>query len=96
MRRLAFAMLVATASLAVAAQPITTAAQSRRADPSAMQTLAYGADEEQVLDYWPGAQPGAPLVLFVHGGGWQRGDKGMMRGSAKLEQIGRASCRERV
>jgi arylformamidase len=41
------------------------------------QTLAYGPDALQQLDYWP-AQSGnkrAPLVLFVHGGGWKRGSK---------------------
>jgi arylformamidase len=41
------------------------------------QTLAYGSDALQQLDYWP-AQSGnkrAPLVLFVHGGGWKRGSK---------------------
>ncbi|MXO71251.1 alpha/beta hydrolase [Alteraurantiacibacter buctensis] len=50
-----------------------------------MQTMAYGNDPLQALDYWPGASAGAPLVVFVHGGGWKRGDKQMMRGSAKLE-----------
>ena len=41
------------------------------------QTLAYGKDALQQLDFWP-AQSGnkrAPLVVFVHGGGWKRGDK---------------------
>lgn len=41
------------------------------------QTLAYGSDALQQLDYYP-AQSGnkrAPLVLFVHGGGWKRGSK---------------------
>ena len=85
MRRYALALLAATATLAVIAQPITSAAQSRRAERSAMQTLSYGSDEEQQLDYWPGASANAPLVVFVHGGGWKRGDKGMMRGSDKLE-----------
>ncbi len=84
MRRYALALLAATATMSVIAQPITTAAQSRRADP-AVQTLAYGTEEEQQLDYWPGASRDAPLVLFVHGGGWKRGDMGMMRGSDKLE-----------
>jgi len=84
MRRPAFALLAASATLAVVAQPITTAAQSRRADP-AVQTMSYGSDAAQVLDYWPGATPDAPLVAFVHGGGWKRGDKNMMRGSDKLE-----------
>ncbi|MBX9642565.1 MAG: alpha/beta hydrolase [Novosphingobium sp.] len=41
------------------------------------QTLAYGADALQQLDYYP-TQSGdkrAPLVVFVHGGGWKRGSK---------------------
>jgi acetyl esterase/lipase len=39
-------------------------------------TLAYGSDSLQALDLWvpDGARP-APLVLFVHGGGWKRGSK---------------------
>lgn len=39
-------------------------------------TIAYGQDSLQRLDLWqaPGNRP-APLVMFVHGGGWQRGSK---------------------
>jgi len=39
--------------------------------------IAYGKDALQTLDFWPAARAGAPapLVLFVHGGGWQRGTK---------------------
>ena len=40
-------------------------------------TLAYGADPMQTLALWPAtglaAGAKAPLVLFVHGGGWSRG-----------------------
>ena len=41
------------------------------------QSLAYGTDPLQVLDYWPaqGLKGRAPLVVFVHGGGWKRGSK---------------------
>jgi acetyl esterase/lipase len=40
------------------------------------QTLAYGTDSLQSLDLWvPTGTRKAPLVLFVHGGGWQRGSK---------------------
>ena len=46
--------------------------------------LSFGPDRLQRLDYWPGTTAGAPLVVFVHGGGWKRGDKRMMTGSAKL------------
>jgi acetyl esterase/lipase len=39
--------------------------------------LAYGSDPAQVLDVWtptPARQP-APLVIFIHGGGFSAGDK---------------------
>jgi len=51
----------------------------------AQQELSYGAEELQGIDYWAGATRDAPLVIFVHGGGWKRGDKQMMHGSDKLE-----------
>lgn len=49
----------------------------------APQTLAYGNDALQGLDLWvpQGARP-APLVLFVHGGGWKRGSKSNAMGRA--------------
>ncbi|MEO5706516.1 MAG: alpha/beta hydrolase [Alteraurantiacibacter sp.] len=87
MRKFAIALLAVSAVLAVTVHPVSTIAQSRRAaraDP-AMQTLAYGNDRLQSLDYWAGETANAPLVVFVHGGGWKRGDKTMMRGSDKLE-----------
>ncbi len=37
--------------------------------------LAYGKDPLQKLDYWRPEKSGSPLVVFVHGGGWKRGDK---------------------
>ena len=42
--------------------------------------VAYGSDPAQRLDvYRPAsiAAGGAPVILFLHGGGWRRGDKGM-------------------
>lgn len=49
------------------------------------QTIAYGKDPLQVLDLWlPRAGKGkAPLVLYVHGGGWKRGSKDSATGRAK-------------
>ncbi|HXD02186.1 MAG TPA: alpha/beta hydrolase, partial [Novosphingobium sp.] len=39
-------------------------------------TEAYGSAEKQVLDiYWTGEGPPAPLILFIHGGGWSMGSK---------------------
>lgn len=47
--------------------------------------LSYGKDALQKLDYWKPAKAGAPLVIFVHGGGWKRGDKRTATGAHKPE-----------
>lgn len=39
------------------------------------QEFSYGKDALQKLDYWKPTAAGAPLVIFVHGGGWKHGDK---------------------
>jgi acetyl esterase/lipase len=36
--------------------------------------IAYGADPLQKLDFYPAPKPGAPLVIFIHGGAWMFGD----------------------
>lgn len=48
------------------------------------QTLAYGADPLQALDFTraQGVRGPAPLVVFVHGGGWARGSKDNATGRA--------------
>ena len=57
-----------------------------RAPPApAAQAIAYGTDPLQALDFFA-AQNGAgkaPLVIYVHGGGWKRGDKGNATGGWK-------------
>ena len=58
--------------------------ERRRGDEGAMQRLSYGEDRLQAMLYWPGASADAPLVVFVHGGGWSRGDMRMMVDSDKL------------
>lgn len=75
---LAAALIAPAVALSLAAPPVL----AQRA--AAKQTLAYGEDPLQTVDFWPGASAAAPLVLFVHGGGWKRGDKTMMDGSDKL------------
>ncbi len=45
--------------------------------------LSYGKDALQKLDYWKPSKIGSPLVIFVHGGGWKRGDKGNTTGEEK-------------
>jgi arylformamidase len=53
--------------------------QSTTAAPGG-EELSYGTDPLQKLDYWKPTTPGSPLVIYVHGGGWKRGDKGMAVG----------------
>ena len=45
--------------------------------------IAYGSDPLQKLDFYAASASNAPLVLFVHGGGWKRGDKGNATGAYK-------------
>lgn len=54
--------------------------------PGPPETLAYGTEPLQALDFWRtrGGTSGAPLIVFVHGGGWQDGDK---RGTQRSQQV---------
>lgn len=56
------------------AEPARSAPAERGARPL---TIAYGSDPLQQLDLWKAqnAVGKAPLVLYVHGGGWKRGSK---------------------
>ena len=64
--------------------PIAAQTSAIHLRDGAAQELSYGADKLQRVDFWAGSRKSAPLVVFVHGGGWKRGDKSMMKGSAKL------------
>lgn len=77
------ACILALSAGALQAQVINRASQI--ADRTAgKQTLSYGSDALQTVDFWPAIRKQAPLVVFVHGGGWKRGDKQMMDRSEKL------------
>ena len=74
-----------TVLLACAVLAASTGAATRGArEDGGRQALPYGTDPLQAVDYWAGPTRDAPLVVFVHGGGWKRGDKRMMAGSDKL------------
>lgn len=65
-------------------------AAERNADSAgpAPAEYAYGTDPQQKLDFWRATSgPAAPLVVFVHGGGWTRGDKRNATGTAKVEHL---------
>ncbi len=50
---------------------------------------SYGSDALQKLDFYKAknASARAPLVIFVHGGGWKRGDKRNATGSDKVKHF---------
>jgi len=62
------------ALLLVLAVPV---AAQRTPFPDGTVEIAYGGDARQRLDFTPAASPAAPLVVFIHGGGWSLGDKRM-------------------
>jgi len=66
MRLLALLALALLTAMPVAAQ--------RTPFPDGSVEIAYGTDARQRLEFTPAVRPGAPLVLFVHGGGWSLGD----------------------
>lgn len=69
MRLVLLLLLSVLLALPLAAQ------RMRTPSPDGTVELAYGADPRQRLDFTPAPARGAPLVLFIHGGGWRRGDK---------------------
>ena len=75
------AAVAAVAAAQALAQPEKPAALGALAEAT---TIAYGRDPLQQLDFYRARTQTAPLVVFIHGGGWKRGDKAMMRGSDKL------------
>ncbi|MEX2606836.1 MAG: hypothetical protein WD708_05780 [Kiritimatiellia bacterium] len=45
-----------------------------------LRDVPYGHHERQVLDFWRAAsEDPTPSVLFIHGGGWVKGDKETMK-----------------
>ena len=68
----------ADAKQAAVAQPKPTAAN-----------VPYGTHERQVLDFWKAesATP-TPVLFFIHGGGWQAGDKNRTGGIEKYLAAG--------
>ncbi|MGJ7506074.1 alpha/beta hydrolase [Variovorax sp. GT1P44] len=64
------------------------AARAAEASSVGRTEYAYGPDDLQQLDFWPAAtgKP-APLILFVHGGGWKHGDKRTATGMQKVEHL---------
>jgi acetyl esterase/lipase len=71
--------MVAVLAVAAFFLPSTTAQEKKLPTPSIPPTAAnyrYGPHERQVFDFWQAkSETPTPLVLLIHGGGWQNGDK---------------------
>ena len=66
----------ATNMAEVMAECAALSAQARaqlQAQGIEVKRLAYGPTEVEALDWYPSQTPNAPLVFFVHGGAWRRG-----------------------
>ena len=49
--------------------------------------LSYGADDLQKLRFYRATEKDAPLIIFVHGGGWKRGDMDNATGTHKTSHF---------
>lgn len=59
---------VSNALEVIARYPVSSAATRRRLK---FETASYGPSADEVLDIFPAGKPGAPTLIFVHGGAWQ-------------------------
>ena len=50
-------------------------AAAPKAGVEVTRAVSYGAHARQILDVYRGVSAGVPVVLFVHGGAFVRGDK---------------------
>ncbi|NLS29042.1 hypothetical protein S2M10_40560 [Sphingomonas sp. S2M10] len=87
------AIVLVVAGLFLAGGPVFAKPQMGSPSPvTVLQTrgLAYGALPEQTLDYHPPAvasRTRPPLIVFVHGGGWQHGSTDNATGAAKIRHF---------
>ncbi|HBC07725.1 MAG TPA: alpha/beta hydrolase [Rhodospirillaceae bacterium] len=51
------------------------ASAQARADLDCRLDVAYGPGPDEVMDLFPARASGAPVLVFLHGGAWTRGDK---------------------
>jgi acetyl esterase/lipase len=73
---LTFALLLSTAFCSAQPAPATAPATTRPTVAPTLANVPYGAHERQVMDFWKArSERPTPLVFYIHGGGWVRGDK---------------------
>jgi len=85
MHRLILAVLFV--SISVTPSCAQNRKKPQRLTPTAADVV-YGSHERQVLDFWKAkSERPTPLVLYIHGGGWQGGDKRGLRGNAITQYL---------
>lgn len=70
------ALFAAIAAFAAATPEIAAQAGPRKllGGPVVVETLGYGEDARQVARLFTRARRGAPLIVYLHGGGWTEGN----------------------
>lgn len=75
-RRLVVLSSLAISYLLIAASPATSLAQGAKKPAADLTNTKYGPHQRHVLDLWKAkADKPAPLVVFIHGGGFRGGSK---------------------
>ena len=88
-------LLFATLTVLIAAAPSLAQKKNKKKKPQPQlkptaANVPYGKHERQVIDFWKAkSDKPVPLVLYIHGGGWQGGDKRGMRGNAVKQYLDR-------
>ena len=58
----------------------------RKGTPPTLENVAYGPYERNVLDFWRAESDApAPVLIFIHGGGFASGNKRRVRGNVVVE-----------
>jgi len=79
-------LIFCSALAIVAGIPVVAHARPAAQSVSAAREITYGTDKLQNLDFYAArnAAGRAPLIVFVHGGGWRQGDKRNATGVEKV------------
>ncbi|MGD9724606.1 MAG: alpha/beta hydrolase [Pirellulales bacterium] len=86
-RMRAHAVAILVLALTIGAATHCTAAAEPTADKPTLENVTYGPHERNVLDLWLAkSDRPTPLVVFIHGGGFRRGDKESVRGRPVVKQ----------
>jgi acetyl esterase len=61
--------------------------KTKRSSPATHANVAYGPHERNVLDFWQASSSTpTPLLVFIHGGGFRKGDKQELMGRRLLQE----------